>query len=284
MSAMKVKKVSVVVPAYNEARNIQQTAGDLLASLATIDYDYELIVVCDGCKDDTAEAARQIKSEHLRVLSYPKNHGKGYALKYGVQHATGEVVTFIDAGGDFHPSHIERFVKLLEVFDADIVIGSKRHPMSRVNYPLMRRINSYLYHSLLRILFRIQVRDTQTGLKVAKRSVLAKVMPRMVVKQYAYDVEMLVVAKLLGYGRVIEAPVDMNFNFANSSLKSKAIINALRDVLAIFYRKNVLRYYDQGTSWQKHWEKEQKSFHSYAEHGAALVKSSLKPNRRLVKA
>lgn len=261
---MKVKIVSIVIPAYNEEKNIEKTVRDLLNSLGRrMSYDFELIVVCDGCSDNTAREARKNKSRKLRVLAYPRNHGKGYALKYGVQHARGEVVTFIDAGGDFHPSHIDRFVKLLEAFDADIVIGSKRHPMSRVEYPAIRRFNSFLYHTLLRILFQIPVRDTQTGLKVAKRSVLRKVMPRMVVKQYAYDVELLVVARLLGYKRVIEAPVEMHYNFSNSSLKSKTIINALRDTLAIFYRRNFLHYYDRGTRWQQHWLLERRSFRLY---------------------
>lgn len=271
---MHVRTVSVVVPAYNEEHNIGKTVQDLLDGLYEMSYDFELIVVCDGCKDDTAKEARKIKSRKLRVLSYPKNHGKGYALKYGVQHANGEVVAFVDAGGDFHPSHIERFTKFLEAFDADIVIGSKRHPLSKVHYPFMRKVNSFLYHALLKLLFRLQVRDTQTGLKVAKRSVLTKVMPRMVVKQYAYDVEMLVVAKLLGYGRVIEAPVEMNYNFSTTSLKVKAITNALRDTFAIFYRKNFLRYYDRGTRWQKHWDAEQKTFREYMQVIPSVFKDS----------
>lgn len=271
---MKVKKVSVIVPAYNEEKNIEKTVRDLLFSLNHLDYDYELIIVCDGCTDSTAINARKNKSRKLRVLTYPKNYGKGYALKYGVMQATGEVVTFIDAGGDFHPSHIRRFTKLLEAFDADIVIGSKRHPMSKINYPLIRRFNSALYHALLKLLFRLQVRDTQTGLKVAKRTVLKKVMPRMVVKQYAYDVEMLVVAKLLGFNKVIEAPVIMNYNFSISSLNRRAIVNALRDVFAIFYRKNFLHYYDRGTRWQKHWQSERKSF-------AALAKNPRNQPRML---
>ncbi len=279
---MKVQKISVIIPAYNEEKSIYQTVRDLLNNLNHISYNYELIVVCDGCKDSTAAEARKNRSRHLRVLSYPKNHGKGYALKYGVQHATGDVVTFIDAGGDFHPSHIERFTKLLEIFDADIVIGSKRHPMSKVNYPLKRRVASYCYHTFLRLLFHIQVRDTQTGLKVVKRSVLKKVMPRMVVKQYAYDVELLVVAKLLGYNRVIEAPVEMNYNFVTTSLKSKAIINALRDTVAIFYRKNILRFYDKGNSWRFHWQNERKTFKEYARNKTSQPTTLAKPTHRII--
>ncbi|TSC65262.1 MAG: dolichol-phosphate mannosyltransferase [Candidatus Berkelbacteria bacterium Gr01-1014_85] len=255
----KVDLISVIVPAYNEAKNIRLTTTDLLTELDKISYPYELIVVCDGCTDATEAEAKAIKHQSLRVISYAKNQGKGYALKYGVSRAKGDVITFIDAGGDFHPSHIERFVKVLEAFDADIVIGSKRHPMSRVNYPLGRRINSALYHGLLRLLFNIQVRDTQTGLKLAKTSVLKEVMPRMVVKQYAYDVEMLVVATMLGYRRIIEAPVEMNFNFANSSLKSKTIIKALEDTFAIFYRKNILGYYLK-PRYAKQWQAEAAKF------------------------
>lgn len=237
--------LSVIVPAYNEADNIQKTLKDLERSLDKLPRTHEVLVVCDGCTDETAKRAKELKLPHVRVLSYEKNRGKGYALTYGTDHSKGNVVSFVDAGGDFHADTIDKFIKLMEVFDADIVIGSKRHPASIVSYPLRRRIGSQLYQYLIRFLFNLNLKDTQTGLKVFRRDVLLKVLPRVVVKRYAFDLELLVIAKHLNFTRIFEAPVTMHFNETTTALTRNAIVNALQDTLAIWYRLRILRYYDK---------------------------------------
>lgn len=237
--------LSVIIPAYNERGNIQQTLKHLEQSLDKLRHPYELIVVCDGCTDDTAEQARALKLPHARVLEYEKNHGKGYALTFGANASKGEKVTFIDAGGDFDAGAIDKFSQLMDLFDADIVIGSKRHPASIVSYPLRRRIGSRLYQYLIRLLFNLNLRDTQTGLKLFHRDVLLKVLPRAVVKRYAFDLELLVIARHLGFRRIFEAPVTMHFNESTTSLGRNAIMNALQDTFAIWYRLQILHYYDR---------------------------------------
>lgn len=237
--------LSVIIPAYNEGKNIERTLRLLERSLERMNRPHEVVLVCDGCTDDTATRAKALKLDHVRVLTYEKNRGKGYALTYGTNHSKGDVVTFLDAGGDFDDDSIDKFIKLMEVFDADIVIGSKRHPASRVNYPASRQLGSRLYQVLIRMLFNLNVRDTQTGLKVFRRDVLVKVLPRVLVKRYAFDLELLVVANHLGYHRIFEAPVEMDFNAITSSLTKGAIFKALQDTLAIFYRLRILRYYDR---------------------------------------
>jgi glycosyltransferase involved in cell wall biosynthesis len=237
--------LSVIVPAYNEGQNIQATLRNLERSLDALGREHESIVVSDGSTDDTATRAKALKLPHVRVVSYPKNRGKGYALTVGTNESKGEMVTFLDAGGDFPAGQIDKFIKLMEVFDADVVIGSKRHPASRVNYPLGRQIGSRLYQLLIRILFNLNIRDTQTGLKLFKRDVLVKCLPRALVKRYAFDLELLVIAKHLGYRRFFEAPVEMDFNAISSSLTNGAIVNALVDTAAIWYRLRILRYYDR---------------------------------------
>lgn len=237
--------LSVIIPAYNEGQNIRRTIKQLEQALERVGREHEVVVVSDGSTDDTVRQARSVHDRHVRVVSYPKNRGKGYALTYGTNHSKGDVVTFLDAGGDFPGEQIDKFIKLMEVFDADIVIGSKRHPASKVHYPVGRQVGSRLYQLLIRLLFNLNVRDTQTGLKVFRRDVLLKILPRALVKRYAFDLELLVIANHLGYQRIFEAPVEMDFNAITSSVTKRAIMNALTDTLAIFYRLRILRYYDR---------------------------------------
>lgn len=239
----KIPKLSIIIPAYKEEKNIYKTIDEILKSHDVLDYDYEIIVVVDGSPDKTADEARRHKSKKIQVFEYKKNHGKGYALKYGTNKARGDIITFADAGGDFDPKQFDKCVRLMEIFDADFVIGSKRHPASKIQYPLLRRMYSWCYHAMVKVLFGLRVTDTQTGLKFLKKKVAKDVMPRVLVKQYAFDLEMLVIAWQLGYRRIFEAPVEMNFNSAGSGINIKAIRNMFVDTLAIFYRSKVLKYY-----------------------------------------
>lgn len=236
-------KVSIVIPAYKEEKNIYRTVQDIIAAHDKLDYEYEVIVVVDGSPDGTAQEARRIRSPRLRVIEYQPNHGKGYAIKRGAREARGEIISFTDAGGDFDPRQFDRCIRLLEAFDADIVIGSKRHPASRVNYPRQRRLFSWCYQMLVRLLFGLKVTDTQTGLKFLRRQVASDVLPRVLVKQYAFDLEMLVVASQLGYNRIFEAPVDLEFNTNGSGINWRSIKNMFNDTLAVFYRARILDYY-----------------------------------------
>lgn len=236
-------KLSIVIPAYKEEKNIYETIDKIVKSHDILDYDYEVIVVVDGSPDQTAEKAKRHKSEKVKVFEYFPNRGKGYALKYGTDKAHGEIITFTDAGGDFNPKQFDRCVKLLEIFDADFVLGSKRHPASRVDYPRKRRIYSWIYHRMIKIFFGLNVTDTQAGLKFLKRKVARDVVPRALVKQYAFDLEMLVIAHQLGYRRIFEAPIELDFNKATSSINFKTINKMIIDTLAVFYRAKILNFY-----------------------------------------
>jgi len=237
-------KLSIIIPAYLEEKNIYKTVMEILEAHDILDYDYEVIVVVDGSPDGTAREARRHHSKKVKVYEYGKNHGKGYALKYGTAKAQGQIITFVDAGGDFDPKQFDKCVKLMEIFDADFVIGSKRHPASKVNYPRLRKFYSWVYQKMIRVLFGFSVTDTQTGLKFLRRRVAKDVMPRVLVKRYAFDLEMLVIAWQLGYRRIFEAPVEMRFNdLGTGAANFSAIKNMFMDTLAIFYRAKILNYY-----------------------------------------
>lgn len=237
-------KLSIIIPAYKEEKCIYKTIDDIIQSHDILDYEYEVIVVVDGSPDNTAKEARRHRSKKVKVYDYAKNQGKGYALKYGTAKASGDIITFTDAGGDFDPKQFDNCVRLMEIFDADFVIGSKRHPASKVNYPLARRAYSWGYHAMVKILFGLRVTDTQTGLKFLKKKVAKDVMPRVLVKQYAFDLEMLVIAWQLGYRRIFEAPVELDFNGIKVGAGSISTIRKMfTDTMAIFYRSKILNYY-----------------------------------------
>jgi glycosyltransferase involved in cell wall biosynthesis len=216
----------------------------LLAELDHLDMAYEVLVVSDGSTDATVDEARSVGSPRVVVLSYQPNMGKGHALSVGVGQASGELITFIDADMELDPREIRSFIRLMETGGQDIVVGSKRHPDSRVSYPVFRRVQSLAYQLLIRLLFRLDVRDTQTGLKLFRREVLVRAVPLLAVKRFAFDLELLVVAHHLGYRRIVEAPVELSFQF-ESSVRLSSAFRALWDTAAIFYRLHFLRYYDR---------------------------------------
>jgi glycosyltransferase involved in cell wall biosynthesis len=185
------------------------------------------------------------------------NMGKGHAVRYGMAKAKGDIIGFIDAGLELNPNGLSMLLEHFEWYKADIIIGSKRHPASHVIYPWQRKILSFGYQMIVRILFGLKVRDTQVGMKFFKREVLEKVMPRVLVKAFAFDVEMLAVANYLGFKRIYEAPVEMKMKFqvGLSTIASKGFMKTALgmfwDTLAVFYRLKILHYYDDKN--KKNW-------------------------------
>jgi hypothetical protein len=234
-------ELSMVVPCHNAGPGLRDFLVRLEAELGQA-TSHEVVVVSDGSTDDTLRVARERASATVRVLHYPQRSGKGHALRVGLSRARGTYVGFIDADGDIDPAAIGPFLSLARMYRPDIVLGSKRHPLSRVSYPALRRVMSWTYHKLARVLFRVNVRDTQTGLKLVRRDVLAAVLPRMLEKRYAFDLELLVVARMLGFTRVFEAPVRIDYRFS-SHVDLQAALRILLDTAAIFYRRYVLNTY-----------------------------------------
>ena len=169
--------LSVIVPAYKQSGTIKKDLLRIKNVLDKIRYDYELICVVDGKEDSTYKNAKKISSERIKVIGYKNNHGKGYAVRYGMARAKGNYIAFIDSGMDIDPNGISMIIEHMEWYDADIIVGSKRHPASQVEYPLLRKIYSIGYQIGLKILFGLNIKDTQAGLKVFKRKVLLDVLP-----------------------------------------------------------------------------------------------------------
>jgi glycosyltransferase involved in cell wall biosynthesis len=236
--------LSVIVPAYREGPRIHDNLLHLLRELDATGVDYEVVVVSDGNTDDTVSEAERVASPRVQVLAYQVNEGKGFALMHGIAHTGGALIAFIDADMELDPSAIGGFVKLQRSGGWDVVVGSKRHPESQVAYPAARRLQSWIYQQLVRVLFRLDVTDTQTGIKLFRGDLLRAVVPLLAVKRFAFDLELLVVARKLGYRRIVEAPIKLDYRFETTTSPAAAY-RALWDTAAIFYRLNVTHYYDR---------------------------------------
>jgi glycosyltransferase involved in cell wall biosynthesis/O-antigen/teichoic acid export membrane protein len=234
-------ELSVVLPCHNVGPDLARMLSSLERELRTVE-SYELIVVSDGSTDDTLAIAHAYESPAVRVFEHESRSGKGSALRLGLRHARGKYIAFLDADGDIEADEINPFLTLMRLYQPDIVLGSKRHPLSEVYYPPLRRLMSWIYHKVTRVLFRVSVRDTQTGFKLIRRDVLDAVLPRLLEKRYAFDLEFLVVARSLGFTRVFEAPVRIHYRFA-SHVKAGTAFGVLLDTMAIFYRRYILNTY-----------------------------------------
>lgn len=227
--------LSIIIPAYNEEKNIIKTISELenFLSKNLSDLDSEIIIVSDGSTDNTFQTALNHNSKKIKIFHYQDNKGKGYALKYGFEKSKGDLVFFLDAGGDFHPEEIKKFIVYLKVNNADVVVGSKRHPLSKVNYPLKRKFLSKIAQLWTKLIFSLDVKDTQAGIKLFKRKTLEKTLFKTETNGFAFDIELLTLVSLKGF-KIIEAPIILNYNFSGTSIDWKAYWQTFLDTFKIW--------------------------------------------------
>jgi len=255
----KNKLLSVIIPCYQQEKTVNAAIKRVESVLKTLAYPYEIIVVVDGAVDKTYERAIPLQSNTITVVKYNINHGKGYALRYGMARSRGSVIAFIDCGTELDPMGLKMLLAHYEWYDADIIVGSKWHPVSIVTYPWWRVILSKGYGLLVKLLFHLRVSDTQLGMKLFKRKVLEDVLIRLLVKKYAFDIEMLAVANRLGYTRIYEAPVELHWQEIESSISNnlfRSIGEMFTDTLAVFYRLYILKYYDNSSNRKWRYDKD----------------------------
>jgi O-antigen/teichoic acid export membrane protein len=237
--------LTVVVPYYNPGQLLVPTIERLLDVLDASGASYEVIAVSDGSTDGSdqeLEAALPGRPQLTNIV-LAVNQGKGAALRIGLAKGRGRYLGFIDADGDLDPILLDSFQAMVRVYSPDIILGSKRHPLSEVEYPFLRRVYSWGYQQVVRVGFRLNIRDTQTGIKLIRRDVLSAVLPRMLEKRFAFDLELFVIARRLGYKRFLEAPIRLRHQFT-STVSWRSVYRSLLDTMAIWYRLRILHYYD----------------------------------------
>ena len=241
-------ELSVILPIYNLASSIRENLAKVSVVLSRTGLSCEIVPVDDGSSDGTADMLRAWAKEpaEVRLVRRPvileRNGGKGNALKAGFHASTGGLVLLLDGDLDILPGYLPGFLEMMTREKADIVIGSKRHPKSRVHYPWHRRLASAVYYGLVRLLIGMPVTDTQTGMKLFRRDVLGEALDRMLVKTYAFDLELLAIAYGRG-ARIVEAPVAIRFGDKFGALSARTVRQMSIDSLAVFYRLRLLNYY-----------------------------------------
>jgi len=239
--------LSLIIPVYRQEKTIVRNLRQIKFVLDKIRYDYEIIVQIDGLIDDSLKKIRSANIPKIKAYGYIRNQGKSHAIRLGMKRAKGDYVMFIDSGMEIDPNSISMLLEHMEWYDADIIVGSKRHLASQVNYAFSRKLLSDGYYFLVKFLFGIKVKDTQAGIKIFKKNVIEKVLPRLIEKKFAGDLEMLVVADHLGFKKIFEAPIKLDYSLSSmtSATTINSIIYIIIDTLAIWYRKNILRYYQR---------------------------------------
>ncbi|MEN7981984.1 MAG: glycosyltransferase [Nanoarchaeota archaeon] len=240
---MRKHDLSVVLPSYN-TKDLEKNVSEIQKEIEKITRNYEIIVVNDGSTKEWKNESKKLKEQKnskIKILSYDINKGKGYALKKGGMIAKGEKIVFLDSDLDIPPRQIKFFLDELE--NEDIVIGSKRHPKSKIIYPVSRKFMSSIYQKLNSVLFNLNVKDTQVGIKAFHSHVLKKNLPKLTIKRYVFDLELLVVANKENY-KIKEVPVEIKYKFG-STINMKSVLNMLWETAAIFYRLKIRRHYDK---------------------------------------
>lgn len=244
---MKVKEiVSILVPVYNIENSIEHNIDKLEKKVSPFLENFEIIISDDGSFDNSKEVIENIctKKNNIKAVYSKKNLGKGHALKKASEIARGDYIVFCDGDMEIDPAQLKKFFHIMYETNADIVIGSKRHKDSIVNYSNTRKIISLVYFIFVKIFFHLPIEDTQTGLKLFKRNAIVNVFPRILVRAFAYDLEVLAACNINGK-KIVSAPVIVNPNRHFGFIRIGILWRTFIDTLAVFYRLNIIKFYQK---------------------------------------
>jgi dolichyl-phosphate beta-glucosyltransferase len=230
-------KISVVVPAYNEAGRILPSLDRIVAYMHERHPDFEALVVDDGSTDGTDAAVRGRfgGSPQVAVVGYGGNRGKGFAVRHGMARASGDLVLFSDADLSTPIEEIEKMLPLVES-GYDIVIGSRALAQSdiRERQPLYRELGGKFFNLMVRLVVMPELHDTQCGFKLFRRAATAPLLPHLRIDGFAFDVEILALARAIGL-RIAEVPVVWT-NSLTSRVRMSAASRAYLDLIDIRLR------------------------------------------------
>jgi dolichyl-phosphate beta-glucosyltransferase len=231
------KKLSVIVPAYNEEKRIEKTLLDIDSYLEKQNYDYEIIVVDNNSNDHTTDVVKNLAQttvENARVVTEPTK-GKGAAVKRGMIEAIGEYSVFMDADDATPISEIERFWPHLES-GIEVVIGSRYQDPStvKIKQPFYRILLSRMSNILIQVVLIPHIKDTQCGFKAFKSTAAKEIFKHVTIFGWAFDMELLAIALKLSY-RIKEVPVSWE-EHGGSHVPLKAYIQSLIDLFKIKWR------------------------------------------------
>lgn len=222
--------LSIIIPAYKEEQDIAKNVEIVHNFLVENKIDAEIIAVSDGSPDKTYEIISNIP--YIRGIGYEVNRGKGGAVKYGIENAKGDYILFMDADLSTDLSAI--FTVLDNIGKYDFIAGSRHAPGSviPVKQPLSRRFIGRMCRMIVNAKFKFKMKDTQCGFKAIKRDKALEIVKRQFINGFAFDVEYLYIAKLLGYS-ITEIPVTWRDDRGSTVSPIKSSIRFFKDLRII---------------------------------------------------
>jgi glycosyltransferase involved in cell wall biosynthesis len=217
--------VSVVIPVFNEEVTVGNVVTRTKKILEKMGVTYEVLVVDDGSKDSSADVAEDRKATVLRTV----HQGKGFALRSGFKHATGELVITLDADGSHKPEEIPMVLRYLMEDKADFVIGSRfsKSENNKIKIPKINRTGNKIFNNLTRYLTGVKITDSQSGFRAIRVSLIN----RMKLKSRGYEVESEMLVKALRMeARVMETPISFDQRTVGNSK-----LDPIQDGIKILY-------------------------------------------------
>lgn len=250
-----LKSLSIVVPVYYRKKSLLKDVRDKYRALSKFlkTSQFEIIYVFDGIdvknRSNNPQILENFIKEHkirnIHIIARNKNMGKGYSVIEGMKYASGEIIGFMDFGNDIAYEILPRMYReISENKQLDAILPNKYHRDSAVNTSLLRKIYSYGYTFIAFLFTGSLAPDSQTGCKMFRKDALHKVIGRLLVKRFAFDIELLTALKDNGFRNWRFIPVKLKLR-GDTSIKRSDIVNMFVDTLAIGYRSRILRWYNE---------------------------------------
>ncbi len=221
-------KLSIIIPAYNEGKRIENTLKTWLAYLKKNKWNFELIVVDDGSKDNTFIIVKKFKN--VKLISYKPNHGKGHAVRTGVLASKGDYVLFCDADLSTPVEELGNLFPYLNNYE--IVIASRALKESRVKTLFIRKFLGRIFNFIVGILMSFYIKDTQCGFKLFRKEAAKEIFNKQIINGWAFDVEILFLAKKLDY-KTKEVPIKWQHFEHEGVTPARQTIKMFKEVLKI---------------------------------------------------
>jgi len=221
-------QISLIIPAYNEEKNILRMLKKLRLLLKNEKDKWEILIINDGSTDNTLGILKNYKPKFFKIISYKKNKGKGFAVKKGVKEATGDYICFIDSDLAYSFDNLKNLLSYLENFE--VVIGSRNlETDNHENISTLRRIFGKGFNILSNIILGYRIKDTQCGLKAFKKEAAERLFSKQTLNGWGFDTEILYLAKKKNYKiKEVRAVVLERYGAQDSK------INFLKDPIKMF--------------------------------------------------
>ena len=228
-------KISILIPVYNDEKNLIENIDRLLITLRKTNFEFELIIINDGSTDQTLKEIKKIKYKNVRCETYEKNMGKGYAIKRGIENSYYNNILFTDADLAYPPSQIVKIIETFQIYNGKkMIIANRRHKDSKfilsyddMRYVYLREIIGRSFNRLLKLLRLTSYQDTQSGLKIFPKDHI--ITNKILSNDFLFDIEVLSYSKRKNLD-IIDIPIEYIYHDTSSSL------NIFKDSFMMFYK------------------------------------------------